>query len=350
MKIESKGITLIALVITIVVMLVLAGIVISLTLGENGIIKKSKEAGVEYIKAEIKQEIEFAILEIETDLKISNTQEDLTNELIVNSIPNKLEDILINGDLTGEYREYEYWIDEEYKVHIGEKSNNPVKVKLTIEKLGTSTCTVKVEASSTKGNIVMYHYKINNQISEQINQSEYMVENLEPNTEYTISVIAIDEQGNRKESIPVTVTTKERTYIIKDGVEQIEGNLGYTTMTQENGYLKLDLDSTTQRAGYYFFYDLTKYKEVKIDTEVTNKEISNSGCYIRMKIFNSEPYIEEIVKEVAITSFTETEKPRAVYSMAIEEFTGEYGIGYMKNATGSQVKASLNIYNLWLEE
>ena len=36
---KQKGITLIALVITIIILLILAGVVINLTLGENGIIR-----------------------------------------------------------------------------------------------------------------------------------------------------------------------------------------------------------------------------------------------------------------------------------------------------------------------
>ena len=39
----NKGITLVALVVTIVVLLILAGISINLLLGENGIIKKRKK-------------------------------------------------------------------------------------------------------------------------------------------------------------------------------------------------------------------------------------------------------------------------------------------------------------------
>ena len=47
-----KGITLIALVLTIIVMLILAGITINLTLGEDGIIKRAQEAGQTYKNAE----------------------------------------------------------------------------------------------------------------------------------------------------------------------------------------------------------------------------------------------------------------------------------------------------------
>ena len=45
MKIKSQsGITLVALVVTIVVLLILAGVSINLVLGENGLISNAKEA------------------------------------------------------------------------------------------------------------------------------------------------------------------------------------------------------------------------------------------------------------------------------------------------------------------
>ena len=48
---NEKGITLIALVVTIVVLLILAGVSLSLVLGENGLINKSKEARDKYAEA-----------------------------------------------------------------------------------------------------------------------------------------------------------------------------------------------------------------------------------------------------------------------------------------------------------
>lgn len=45
---STKGITLIALVITIIVLLILAGITINLTIGEHGILNMAKEAGKNY--------------------------------------------------------------------------------------------------------------------------------------------------------------------------------------------------------------------------------------------------------------------------------------------------------------
>ena len=48
---RSKGITLIALVITIIVLLILAGVVISMLSGENGILKKAVEGKLKYQEA-----------------------------------------------------------------------------------------------------------------------------------------------------------------------------------------------------------------------------------------------------------------------------------------------------------
>lgn len=41
---EQKGITLVALVITIIVLLILAGVTISLTLGENGLLNRAEQS------------------------------------------------------------------------------------------------------------------------------------------------------------------------------------------------------------------------------------------------------------------------------------------------------------------
>ena len=49
---NSKGITLIALIITIIVLLILAGVTINLTIGENGIFKTAQDAGKNYTQAQ----------------------------------------------------------------------------------------------------------------------------------------------------------------------------------------------------------------------------------------------------------------------------------------------------------
>ena len=57
MKSNSKGITLIALVITIIVLLILAGITIATLTGDNGIIGKAINAKNETNKANVKEQL-----------------------------------------------------------------------------------------------------------------------------------------------------------------------------------------------------------------------------------------------------------------------------------------------------
>lgn len=58
---KERGITLIALVVTIVVLLILAGISLSLVLGNNGIITKAKESRAETRMAQIDEQVKLAI-------------------------------------------------------------------------------------------------------------------------------------------------------------------------------------------------------------------------------------------------------------------------------------------------
>ena len=62
---DNKGITLVALVITIIVLIILAGVSINLILGDNGIITKAKEARKAQEIAEIKENVQMKIVELE---------------------------------------------------------------------------------------------------------------------------------------------------------------------------------------------------------------------------------------------------------------------------------------------
>ena len=64
---EMKGITLVALVVTIVVLLILAGVSINTVLGDDGIIKKAKEETEKTAAAQEKEMIERNLLEQELE-------------------------------------------------------------------------------------------------------------------------------------------------------------------------------------------------------------------------------------------------------------------------------------------
>lgn len=82
---KNKGITLIALVVTIVVLLILAGITIGTLTSDNGVIKEAVTAKEKAEKAEVEEQIEIAILEAEKKYR-NPTLDNVINELINNDI------------------------------------------------------------------------------------------------------------------------------------------------------------------------------------------------------------------------------------------------------------------------
>ena len=62
---ENKAITLIALVITIIVLIILAGVAINLAFGQNGLVARAKMARGQYSTAEAKEKLEQEILNVQ---------------------------------------------------------------------------------------------------------------------------------------------------------------------------------------------------------------------------------------------------------------------------------------------
>ena len=80
---NRKGITLIALVITIIVLLILAGVAIAMLSGENGILKKAAEAKTKTEQAQSDEQVRLAKMEAASNLKgITHTEK-------ISSIGNK---------------------------------------------------------------------------------------------------------------------------------------------------------------------------------------------------------------------------------------------------------------------
>ena len=69
---KERGITLVALVVTIVVLLILAGVSISMVLGNNGIVTKAKETQAAQDKAYAEDVIESGLKAVQIEV-LSNT-------------------------------------------------------------------------------------------------------------------------------------------------------------------------------------------------------------------------------------------------------------------------------------
>jgi len=89
---EQKAITLIALVVTVIVLIILAGVSINLVLGDNGIITKAKEGKEDTIVGQEKEQVELAYISAAVKKLGDNvTSEELQEELNISVGDNKTE-------------------------------------------------------------------------------------------------------------------------------------------------------------------------------------------------------------------------------------------------------------------
>ena len=87
---DKKGITLIALVITIVVLIILAGVLINISLGNNGLFNKAKTAKEMYTNAQDYEETEIAKMTNQIDGYVDGNRGKITlTEEQYNAIVNK---------------------------------------------------------------------------------------------------------------------------------------------------------------------------------------------------------------------------------------------------------------------
>ena len=132
-KNESKGITLIALVISIIVLLILAGVTIAALSGDNGILTRAKEAKEKTNTSDIIEEINLAIITSTTETSGNIDKEMLRKELENKNIKVETEDNEFPWKIN--YKEKIFEIDENFNVkEISEK----MKINVSAEQINLS--------------------------------------------------------------------------------------------------------------------------------------------------------------------------------------------------------------------
>lgn len=207
---NTKAITLIALVITIVVLLILAGITIG-ALTRNGLFDKAKTARD---KSEKSQATETMNLKI-TNIQISSYSEkqelpdlqyladklceDNDIEYVLSKSKNQASldkiDVTNVASIFTKLKEYpyEFEIDNELKlksidgIKVADKDTTSTKAKIYITDVGTASFVINVEAEDAN-NIALYRYYVNGKLVYQGIESNYKVEGLNAKTTYDVEV------------------------------------------------------------------------------------------------------------------------------------------------------------------
>ena len=129
-KKSSKGITLIALVITIIVLLILAGVSIAMLTGDNGILTRATEAKKTNTVGLEKEQIGLAMQSLKIKKQADNvstivTPDELQNQLIADGAKNVTVESRENDSLVVKYQDSKNQYTVNQNGEIGENGQNP---------------------------------------------------------------------------------------------------------------------------------------------------------------------------------------------------------------------------------
>ncbi len=217
-ELNEKGITLVALVVTIIVLLILAGVSISLVLGDNGVITKASTAVTENRKATAQEDIAMAWASCETDYlnewtknTSSSKEEYLSEDAITSKFNNQY---LTGGSVSGIVRGEDGSITGTYT-----STDNNTNIDFTIESNGVVTITgeagptaidegLKVGDTVTYSPSGEYTWKADYCSASTQNQSDQILKSSETNYQVTEwKVFSIDEKNKKVELISTNPTT-----------------------------------------------------------------------------------------------------------------------------------------------
>ncbi len=137
---KQEGITLIALVITIIVLLILAGVAIAMLSGENGILKKAAEAKTKTDEAQIQEEITLTDMDLDSHFIINNSKYKCKYGMItgieLGDTVKQLEDAMPDGYKVVGITKYENSNSTELEISDEEKVDLKIATGMKIEKNG----------------------------------------------------------------------------------------------------------------------------------------------------------------------------------------------------------------------
>ena len=121
-KLKNEGITLIALVITIIVLLILAGVSIAMLTGENGILTQATNAREKTTKAEEEEKIKMAVMgsSVDNNGYVEVLDETSFKNELANQFGSQSLDVIANGDgsfiITVEDTQRKYYVNDDKTV------------------------------------------------------------------------------------------------------------------------------------------------------------------------------------------------------------------------------------------
>ena len=348
---SNSAITLIALIITIIVLLILAGVTLNMVMGDSGIFSKANQAKNKTEVAQYEEELRMCVLELQTDEATKGTTfgiDTIRKNLVekVKELENT-EEIEItspegNATIEGTYKGYEYKIDEKYVVHIGDKATGII-LTTSLEPKGwtnqnvTATITIKSnnginkvepDEGSKNGN----EYIITKENIAENTSFKYTVTDGQGNTQTkTVEINTIDKNApadftitaeNTEEGLKITGDTTDT----ESGIDKYE----YYVKKSDGEYKAYDSNPITGLASgtynvYAIAYDKAGNKKQSTNT-VENVKISRTYSDVTAQMVAEHPETYYGLKVTDYTSQNGQNDWRIFYSDGTQIFliTGDY--------------------------
>ena len=159
--VSNNAITLIALIVTIIILLILAGVTIAMLTGENGILNKAINAKERTLEAQYEEELNMCILEMQTDELYKGKS--VSMETIIKKLPVYIQEAQQTTDYEwdidqteeepkGIYKGYNFYIDKSYKAHIeGIATGITINTKVTPSGYTNQNVTAVITIKSSIG-------------------------------------------------------------------------------------------------------------------------------------------------------------------------------------------------------
>ena len=285
---NKRGITLVVLVITIVILLILAGIsIIGLT--KAGVLKNAELAKEEYQKSVKKEE----------------------NDL------NKINEY-IKGNRENNTKESE--LIQEVTFEVIETKGMSIKVQINVQ---------EANENDARG----YFVYINDEVVAVKDENIIKIEKLNIDTEYKIKCGVIDKNGNIKESSENKVQTLEKE-VLYDGVDssifepfRVDSASSYEAYGQKNGYYMINALNSNGRAGININnkIDLTNVKKIIVNTDLSNNYGSSFIGTIYLGICNQKNNSIDFIKSINYST-NATKNERKILELDVSDIEGEYYI------------------------
>ena len=264
---NNHGITLVALVITIVIIIILSAIVINLTFGDNGLITKAQQAAEMTSVAQIQEQLEMAKGSVYIDgageIDPDHYFDILEKEEIINDKDTDVEDnedgsydVTTDGDYVFEVTPAP---DGDIEIEYVGKNDEPRIRSINVTDKTENSVTVEIvtkNVDSSDGVEYTYSYKKTDdsnwtEATSGSSDNTFTCSGLENNTSYDIKVTVKLDDG----------TTLEKTITVKIGtgvVEVPEGAITFGTASWSGGTASITVSTNT---SYQIEYKLSAPEE-----------------------------------------------------------------------------------------